>query len=117
MGEKRMRYSNMLDRLEREYPEFFVYIYMGNDFFADDKFVLYKLKDNKNVKVAELTTQWTQSPEEIYHYLAQLCENNRREEEEKLLSALKEPASHKCSSCGAALKIGNSYCEYCGTGC
>ena len=112
-----MIYSNMLDRLEREYPEFFVYIYMGNDFFADNKFVLYKLKDNKTIKVTELTTQWTETSEEIYHYLAQICENNRREEEEKLLSALKEPTSHKCSSCGAALKIGSSYCEYCGIGC
>lgn len=111
-----MIYSNMLYKFEKEYPEFFVYIYMSND-FTENKFVLYKEKDNKTVKVTELTTRWTDTPEEVYHYLAQICENNRREEEEKLLSALKEPASHKCLSCGAALKIGSSYCEYCGTSC
>lgn len=111
-----MIYSNMLNKLEKEYPEFFVYIYMSND-FTENKFVLYKEKGNEVVKVTELTTRWTDTPEEIYHYLAQLCENNRREEEEKLLSALKEPAFHKCLSCGASLKIGSNYCEYCGTGC
>ena len=112
-----MIYSDILDKLEKEYPEFFILFYMSDDFWAENKFVLYKWKSNKAVKVAELTTRWAETPDEVYHYLAQLCENSRRKEEEKLLSALKEPATHKCSSCGAALKIGSSYCEYCGTGC